>query len=141
MTVRWAGPGEDHSDALALRDEVFADEQGYLPRGETDAEDAGAIHLMMLEGTTPVAAGRIVDLGGGCALIGRICVKKALRGQNIGAQVVRLLTGRCREMGMTRIVVRAQLHARGFYERMGFVPCGAETTERGVRHVELETLL
>ena len=40
--------------------------------------------------------------------------------------------------GAVRVPVDARLEAVGFYEKLGFVPCGVPFMQRGMRHLPME---
>lgn len=137
MTEKWIQPGEDPSDAFALRFEIFCDEQGYTREQEIDEEDKTSPLLVLYDGETPVATGRVVDEGNQAFHIGRICVKKNLRGSGIGRTLVEALLKKAREMGAREITLGAQCRAQGFYEKLGFVPCGEVYMDGHVPHIPM----
>jgi predicted GNAT family N-acyltransferase len=44
-------------------------------------------------------------------------------------------------LGLTEVELHAQLTARGFYERAGYVAVGEEYEEAGIRHVTMRRSL
>ena len=137
MTEQWILPGGDTSDAFSLRFEIFCDEQGYTREQEIDEEDKTSPFLVLYDGETPVATGRIVDEGGGILHIGRICVKKNLRGSGVGRILVEALIRKAHEMGAEEITLGAQCRAQGFYEKLGFAVCGEQYMDGHVPHVPM----
>jgi Predicted acyltransferase len=74
-------PGDqDLSEPLAIRREVFIEEQQCPEEEEFDAFDAGALHLMVYVDEAPAATGRIWHDGKGFR-IGRLAVLPPYRGQ------------------------------------------------------------
>ncbi len=121
----------------ALRFEVFVDEQ-HVPREiEIDDEDATALHIIAEENGVAVGCARILLHGDGSAHIGRLAVKKARRGEGIGAEVCRFCIEECRARGCTVIRLHGQLQAAGFYEKLGFLPRGEVFLEAGIEHKEM----
>ena len=60
------------------------------------------------------------------------------RGQGSGRRLVTALVRRAAEQGAHRVPVDARLEAVGFYEKLGFVPCGQPFVQRGMRHLPME---
>ena len=127
---------EEIDAVLALRVEVFVGEQGVPPHIELDAEDEGALHIIAIENGVTVGCARVI-LHHGAAHIGRLAVKKSYRGRGTGTAICRFVIDHCRACGCTRIWLNAQLHAVGFYEKLGFVPRGEVFVEAGMEHIEM----
>ena len=139
--IQWLQGNGDLTAAFAIRLEVFCDEQGYTPEIELDEQDRTAEHVVLWDGETPVATGRLYWNGEGVVRLGRIAVRKAWRGQGTGAQVVRAMCERAREWGAARVQLDAQCRAVPFYEKCGFAVCGEEHMDGHVPHREMERLL
>jgi len=120
-----------------LRETVFVREQGVPPELEYDGLDEQALHVLAHIGQQSVGTGRILQDGH----IGRIAVLQAYRGQGIGAEIVRALVEQAAAAGQERVYLGAQLHAIGFYERLGFVPYGDEFMDAGIPHIHMEKYL
>jgi len=133
ISTKWFTGAADLGDASAVRRVVFIDEQNVSEEEEWDGTDAAAIHLVAYEGGKPVATGRIL-IDGDEFLLGRIAVLKEYRKQGFGDFIMRLLIRRAFELGGTRQVIHAQLQAKGFYEKLGFVPFGEEFMEANIPH-------
>ncbi len=136
MTIRRATEG-DMPRVFALRFEVFVDEQKVPREIELDAEDDTARHIIAEDGDTAVGCARILFHGDGSAHIGRLAVKKARRGEGIGAAICRFCIEECRAAGCTGIRLHGQLQAAGFYEKLGFTPHGEIFWEAGIEHREM----
>ena len=104
----WYEPGEDFAPSALMRRHVFISEQGYTEEEEFDEHDETCPHLVLFDGETPVATGRLFLLPDGTAKIGRIAVEKAYRGQHLGAKIVSMLLERAKDMGAKRAYVSAQ---------------------------------
>lgn len=125
-TAVWYEAGEDYAPAAEVRLHVFVEEQGYTEEEEFDEHDKTCPHLVLFDGETPVATGRLFLLSDGTAKIGRIAVEKAYRGQHLGAKIVTLLMERSEEMGAKRAYVSAQSYAVPFYNKFVFKEYGDE---------------
>ena len=127
-------------DERALRKEVFMDEQGFA--GEFDEADERATHLVFYNGGEPAACCRIFPGGKpGEYVLGRLAVKKPLRGKGVGAYAVRAAEESARLCGGREMVLSAQVRAQGFYERCGYAAAGEVFPEEGVPHVRMRKKL
>lgn len=153
ITVRTPAEFEE---ALALRYEVFCDEQGVPREIERDAEDGCALHVVVRDAAGAVSAtGRVLRMRrsgelvaleaphreGDCARIGRMAVRRSSRGDGLGRRVLGALESAARAAGLREAVLHAQVHAEGFYSRCGYRRDGAEFEEAGIPHVEMRKLL
>ena len=121
-------------DAQGLRVEVFVIEQGVPIELEWDEGDTVSIHAVAYDDDNePVATGRLLPDGH----IGRMAVSKSLRGQGIGSLVLGTLLEEARRQGHTRLVLHAQVTARAFYARHGFIAEGDDFMEAGMAHVRM----
>ncbi len=136
MSVRIAQT-DDLAACLALRHEVFVQEQGVPEEEEVDALDATAIHLAATDNARTIGTARIV-LTGTTAKIGRVCVARSHRGTGLGAALIRACLNEARRRGATRAKLGAQVVATGFYQRLGFVVTSGEYDDAGIAHVDME---
>ncbi len=138
LNVRWIQPGGQVDDALAIRFEVFCDEQGYGREQEMDSLDASSWHVVLYDKEgIPSATGRVIDEGNGLFSIGRVCVAKRLRGMQAGRKLMELLMDKCWELGAEEIQLSAQVQAQGFYERLGFAASGPVYMDGHVPHIHM----
>lgn len=128
---------DDLAEVFYIRKKVFVDEQGISPEEEFDLLDQDAVHVLIFSGNKPVATGRLL-LDDGKYKAGRIAVLKEERGKMYGDFVVRILADHAFQAGAEHINVGAQISARGFYEKIGFVCCGEEYEEAGIPHIPME---
>ncbi len=130
----------DHEAVHALRTEVFVNEQGVSPEIEVDAGDKTAIHVAAREGDEVIGCARIL-LRDGEAYIGRLAVRRTCRGRGVGARIMRYATEYAGRAGCRKVALHAQLHARAFYEKLGFSAVGDEFFEAGIAHIGMEMIL
>jgi predicted GNAT family N-acyltransferase len=125
--------------ALALRRRVFVDEQGVAQALEIDEFDDidGAIHVVAWDGERVVGAGRLRLLGAGAAKLERVAVQKNERGHGIGRALTEYLEWIAKDRKVTQLKLHAQQSARGFYEKLGYVPFGAPFEEAGITHIAM----
>lgn len=117
--------------AVPLRHAVFVDEQKVPLELELDEMDAVAEHALAWIGTRAVGTARLLPDG----QLGRMAVDAAFRGRGVGAALLKALIERARRRGDRVLRLHAQLHARGFYARYGFVEEGDVFDDAGIDHI------
>jgi predicted GNAT family N-acyltransferase len=124
--------------ARPVRYAVFVLEQGVPAELEWDDWDELSDHALVIgsDGETWGTARLLPD-----GHLGRMGVDKSHRREGVGRLLVSALLQRARERGMARLVLHAQTHARGFYEKMGFEKYGDEFEEAGIPHVAMRLSL
>ncbi len=135
MSVRRATPDEMPA-VRDIRREVFIVEQKVPEEEEYDNLDDTAIHLVALDGTTPVGTARLLveDTTG---KIGRVAVLRSHRGSYLGQALIRAALDEFRAMGLTTAKLGAQTHALGFYSKLGFTAYGPEYMDAGIPHRDM----
>jgi predicted GNAT family N-acyltransferase len=143
IVVRPAGPGE-LALAMAIRTEVFVDEQHVPAQLEADEDDARAVHLLAWYGEHLVGTARLVHEGPGfaglapalgpVAHLGRIAVRANARGHRVGAALVHALHEQAAAGGASVAYLGAQEHAVGFYRRLGYTVFGPPFDDAGIVH-------
>jgi len=124
--------------AMPIREIVFVVEQGVPVEIEMDEFDAVSEHAIATDAAgNVVGTGRLLPDGH----IGRMAVLAAQRGTGVGEALLQRLVARARERSFPEVVLNAQTHARGFYEKNGFEVVGAEFMEAGIPHVEMRQRL
>lgn len=138
----------DFDLAMALRMEVFVEEQSVPVEEELDAYDDEAIHWLVLNlGTLEIlATGRLISYQEGCqmrpvAKIGRIAVKRSMRGKRLGELVMREILATAMEQGYEQAILDAQVQALPFYEKLGFVAEGDEFLDANIPHYAMRYML
>ncbi len=146
------------ADAMPVRETVFVIGQGVPGELERDGRDplcrqavarlmgaaasgspgeGGAARKTPNEPNRPAGAEGAV-VGTGRLLpdghIGRMAVLPPWRGCGIGGAILEALTGEARAIGMSEVVLHAQVHAEDFYRRHGFVAEGEIFMEAGIEH-------
>lgn len=134
-TGTWAQWG---AMARSLRTEVFVHEQRVPEQEEWDDKDADALHCVVVNHLDmPLATGRLLQEAPGVARIGRMAVKKSMRGSDLGRRVLHALMAQARARSDQQAVLSAQCTAVGFYERSGFAVQGQVYQEAGIAHVDM----
>ena len=133
-TATWP---DDMSTLKDIRFEVFVVEQGVAAEEEIDANDPVSIHAIAWSDGVAAACGRLLPDGH----IGRMAVRKPYRGQGVGAMVMEHLMERARQRGDREVVLSAQTHAVGFYEKFGFTAYGPEYLDCNIPHRDMRKIL
>lgn len=124
--------------AGALRNEVFVQEQGVPQEMEWDEQDPLSLHAVLRNRLgLAVATGRLLPAINGVSKIGRMAVKRQLRGLQLGDQVLNGLLEAAAKRGDQEVVLHAQCTAENFYRRQGFERRGEVFSEAGIDHVEM----
>ena len=132
---RW---DEARSIAMPIRERVFVHEQGVPMEIEIDEFDPVCEHAIATGPTgQAIGTGRLLPDGH----IGRMAVLKAWRGKGIGALLLNALVRRAAERGFGVVMLSAQMHAKTFYEKAGFVVAGEPFIEVGIPHVAMRRVL
>ncbi len=127
----------DYAPCIALRRQVFIDEQGIAEADEIDDLDAACVHLLArIDGQDAGTARILID--GAIGKIGRICVVPGQRGTGLGAALVNAAMNYLRDQpSITHAKLGAQDHAIGFYARLGFAPTGPFYDDAGIPHQDM----
>lgn len=142
LAVSVGGWAELGPAAQALRHEVFVQEQHIPADLEWDSADAQALHALAINRLgLPLGTGRLLVGGDGSGRIGRMAVRRASRGSQVGRALLRQLTQAAVELGLRELHLLAQLSAQGFYLKEGYEPEGEVFTEAGIAHQRMRRRL
>ncbi|WP_437572308.1 GNAT family N-acetyltransferase [Sorangium sp. So ce542] len=122
--------------ALRLRYEVFVVEQAVPADIEVDELDEAAQHFVVLDGDEVVATMRIVPYGDALK-VGRVAVRKDLRGTGLGRRLLEEAIRVAEAQGARALVLNAQVAAAPFYRKLGFVEEGPTFDEAGIPHTRM----
>jgi predicted GNAT family N-acyltransferase len=129
-------PGEREA-AMALRHEVFVDEQRVPAELEVDEHDPAATHLVALQRGRVLATCRLVA-DDGAVRLGRLAVARAARRRGLATRLLEAAETWARDHGARALVLSAQTHACGLYEAAGYQRHGLPYDEAGIEHVRME---
>ena len=129
----------EYHELLKLRCAVFVVEQ-QSPYQEVDVADKEALHLYFRDEAGELAAyARVLPAGVAhpAVSIGRVIA--ARRGQGDGRRIMEeAIRVAEEELGADVITIEAQVQARGFYEKLGFVQTSDEFDDGGIPHIEMQ---
>ncbi len=141
--------------ALAIRFEVFVDEQGVDPAAERDVldPDPRTFHCLVVDDEgIPLATGRLLaphtdvfhgeeafgEMDPTWPHIGRVAVRKVARNSGAGSALMLELEAqalaRHGASGSVRVELSAQDQAMPFYEKLGYSVFGEAYLDEGISH-------
>ncbi len=130
ISIRPADWQVDRAILKALREEVFVREQSVPAEMEWDELDQQSRHVVAMADGIPIGTGRLLPDGH----IGRMAVLRKWRGQGAGSALLMALMDTARRLGMSRVMLNAQVRALPFYLRHGFQAEGEEFLDAGIAH-------
>ena len=128
-----------HDDVVQLRTEVFVEEQQF--KEEFDDIDYQCKHFVFYEKNEPIAVCRIYPYDEKTYAIGRIAVRTPYRRQGLGSRVVKEAEDYIKTLGYTQVTLSAQVRAKNFYEKLGYVGKGETYFEEYCEHVRMWRIL
>ena len=135
QTGSWAELG---ADAASVRTEVFVHEQKIPLELEWDEADRTALHAVAYNGLgQAIGTARLLQVAPDTAKIGRMAVKRVLRGSGVGRDLLGVLTDLAKQRGYQEVMLHAQRSAQSFYERAGFLERGEPFEEVDIPHIEM----
>lgn len=122
-------------EAKMIREQVFVEEQGF--QNEFDDIDARSWHLVIYDYHTPIGCARMYDENG-VVIFGRIAVIKEKRHKHLGSYILHELEKKARELGYLEAMLSAQVNAKAFYEKNGYVAYGEEYLDEFCPHIHMK---
>lgn len=140
MRVELADTESAYEDALSVRYDVFVDEQGVPEDLEVDEHEDTATHFVAYDDGAAVGAARLREYEAGVGKVERVAVRKARRGEGVGAALMDAVEAAAAER-FDELYLHAQLHVEGFYADRGYERDGGVFTEAGIEHVAMRQSL
>ncbi|MBQ6813920.1 MAG: GNAT family N-acetyltransferase [Lachnospiraceae bacterium] len=128
-----------HKDIVDIRTDVFVVEQNF--KEEFDDIDNNCMFLVMYDKDKAIAMCRYFPVADDTYAIGRIAVIKEYRGQGIGAKIVKEAEARVKALGIYKTTLSAQVRAKEFYEKLGYVGEGEIYYEEYCEHIKMKKVL
>ncbi|MBU2219345.1 GNAT family N-acetyltransferase, partial [Patescibacteria group bacterium] len=108
-------------DAKDIRRQIFQKEQGISEELDFDGKDKKSHHVVVYYKDRPIGTTRIRYLEDNkVAKIERTSVLQEFRGKDIGKQIIEYALDFLNKKGIEKVILNAQEHAKGFYEKLGF---------------------
>ena len=139
--VRIVKTQADLDHCLTIRRKVFVEEQKVPADLEWDDQDAACTHFLAVQQDKVAGTARLAMVKD-YAKIQRVAVMPFARRTGLGAVIMRAVIDHVRNEGKVgRVVLGAQTHALGFYEKLGFEPFGEIYLEAGIEHRDMALTL
>lgn len=127
-------------EAIAIRKEVFIEEQGF--QMEFDEIDRIAKHLVMYNDEEPIATCRFFfDKEKSAFFVGRIAVIKKYRGMKFGALILQEAEKMIQQKEEKKIMLFAQCRVQAFYEKQGYKKEGEPYLDEGCPHILMSKII
>lgn len=141
ITYKRALSPVERAACLSIRHVVFVEGQNVPPDEEIDGCDDHCLHYIGLAAQKgPFATARVLPMDR-VAKIQRVAVLQAFRGGGYGRGLMKFILDDLRRANLghtfNHVVLGAQLHALGFYERLGFVAYGPVYDDAGIEHRDM----
>lgn len=127
-------------EAVWIRNLAFVEEQGFVD--EFDDEDIKAHHIILFSEEKPIACVRyFYSQKQESYVIGRLAVLKEFRGKKVGALALSLAEEEIKKLGGKEARLAAQVRAKPFYEKQGYLAYGEEFLEEYCPHIWMKKTL
>jgi predicted GNAT family N-acyltransferase len=142
LIIRAMTPAEKQ-DAFQVRQAVFIGEQGVPADLESDPHDEqqDTTHFAAYFNGEPVGAARLRKWNDKTGKVERVAVLESYRKAGVGAALMDKLEQTAMELGLFKLKLNAQLHAKSFYLRLGYHPVGEVFLEANIEHIAMEKKL
>jgi predicted GNAT family N-acyltransferase len=137
MDVRRVESESELADALAVRREVFIEEQGVPEHRELDGRDDEATHFVAYDGDEPIGAARLRADDESAGKIERVAVLESERGRGIGRALMDAIETEADRTGYEGLVLHAQVPVVEFYDRLGYEVTSDVFEDAGIPHREM----
>lgn len=127
---------DDIEQVQAIRRIVFIEGQNVPLAREVDGRDSVALHLLLRLDCQPIGTARLLIVND-TGKIGRVAVLAEHRGRGFGVAIMQKALDVLRARGLVKAELGAQIHAIGFYERLGFKAFGPEYQDAGIPHRDM----
>ena len=123
---------------LSARAEVFVAEQGII-YCDPDGVDLESLHCFFEQEGRIVAYLRAFSESENAVRVGRVLTVKDVRGTGLGKELFeKSIPEISKHFSCDLVKVDAQMHAAGFYERLGFTVTSDSFMEEGIPHIKME---
>lgn len=124
-------------DSIAIRHEVFIEEQKYPPGSDIDKLEEKTEHLVLYDNEKAIATARIYNLGENTYRIERVAVQNDERNRGLGRKIMTEVEAKIEALGGEKITLKSEDIAIDFYKKFGYQTIGDEIIEYGFSHQEM----
>lgn len=137
MEVKIAQTKDDLIDHYLIRRDVFVTEQNISLEEEYDFIEKECIVFLVKKDEISIGTARLRILHG-AGKIERVCILKPYRNIGAGQILMEAMENYCLTHGVKSLLLGAQKHALGFYEKCGFEVCGTMYMDAGIPHYPMK---
>ncbi|MGG6264760.1 GNAT family N-acetyltransferase [Leptolyngbya sp. AN03gr2] len=137
FSIKVADFDRDFQDIVAIRTNVFQDEQGVDSALEFDGLDEKATHFLAYEGDRAIGTARVRFLDSHTAKLERVAVLTDRRKYGIGRKIVETALKFLANKNISDLRIHAQISVVAFYQKLGFVTEGEPFDEAGISHIKM----
>lgn len=142
LTFHIVNTDEQLEMAYSIRREVFIEEQQVPEDLELDEYDATATHFLVMNDRKTVGTARFRPYdSAGTGKVERVAVLASERGKGTGAALMLFIEEYAKEQGYRQLKLNAQIQAKDFYERLGYVGYGDLFLDAGIEHISMQKKL
>lgn len=136
MNIKWTNNTKSttYNDALAIRYQVFVDEQHVPADLEIDELEDLSLHLVLYEASEPIATARIYKLANDTYKVQRVAVLKEHRTSGIGTILMKEIEKKAKMHKIAKLTLGSQNSAIPFYEKIGYKISSDEFMDAGIPH-------
>lgn len=140
MKIIFSNDVPNRAAAYALRQAVFVEERGIAANVEFDHKDTDEriYAVLYLKAGLPVATLRLEPQANHVMRFGRVCTRKAYRGQGLGQKLLTAAEAWAMKSGARMGLIDGELSAQSFYERCGYHVTAGPREEDGATIVVLQ---
>ncbi|MER2063196.1 MAG: GNAT family N-acetyltransferase [Alkalibacterium sp.] len=124
-----------YNDSVAIRSEVFIEEQNVDPSLEIDELEDQTLHIVGYNHDKAICTARLLKKDDGSVKVQRVAVRADSRKRGIGKLLLRFIEDTAKhQLNGTRLVLDSQDHAISFYEKEGYAVQGEGFLDAGIPH-------
>lgn len=130
----------EKEQAMAIRRQVFVEEQGLFSETDEDEHDHWATHLVAEVEGMIVGTVRLYHKGSGVWVGGRLAVLPQYRGR-VGSNLVRMAVSEAEKREAEVFMAQVQVQNEQLFHRFGWRTVGKKQVIHGCEHVLMEATL
>lgn len=120
------------ADNFLVRGKVFVVEQQIDYEIEFDGLDGKCILFTVYLDEKPVGAARLLG-----NKVGRVSTLKQYRNQGVASHLMRYIEAYALSVGLTELMLHAQLSVKEFYSKLGYITQGTVFQEAQIDHIKM----
>ncbi|AIO19550.1 putative N-acetyltransferase YjcF [Candidatus Izimaplasma bacterium HR1] len=120
-------------DNFLVRGKVFVIGQEIDYEIEFDGLDNDCTLFTAYIDEIPVGAARLYK-----NKVGRVATLVKYRKQGVASELMSFIEEHAKEIGLTELILNAQLYVKDFYEHLGYIPVGDIFQEAEIDHIKMK---